>query len=236
MPLVTKHMSWGKKLEKILHHFSRDEIKELEKEGRRLIRDFLNPELEGEGYRCTIIPFEMFEYGFVLTYDFDEQLWMLEVGVMPDFDSPSCTRKRPPKNPGRNRQGSRRKGSKLGRRRPDLAWFRKVAPVLYNITALLAAFWADQHSLFNISELARFIRGIRPLDVRDERISACIRMCNELAEQQSQGCRNLVQLMRSRVNEAFAFLGPLSSFAPFISGDRLWDETLFGALPEPASG
>jgi len=235
MPLVTKRMSWGKKLEKILHHFSPDEMKAIAKEGRRLIRDFLNPELEGEGYRCTLIPFEMFEYGFVLSYDFDEELWMLEVGSEPNFDSPDCTRKRPPKNPGKNRKGSRREGGAHGgRRRPDLAWFAEAETFLYNITALLTAFWANQRLLLIFSDLTRFVRAIEPLHVRDERVWAYIRMCNAIAEQQSQGCRNLVQLMRSKVNEAFSFLGPLSSFSPFIRGERLWDVTLFGALSEPA--
>lgn len=227
MPDVTKRFRWGSSVEAILHHFSTPEIRVLEKHCRKRIRDFTNPELEGEGYRCTVIPFEMFEYGFSLVYDFDEEIWKLEVITQPDFDAPDCNRRRPQPN-GRGGTGGSRRA--VGYERRVVLMLRELAFLAHYVREYLE----DTRTSFVRVEEAR--RKRISAEISTSHVTACIQMLNAFAEQGSHGCTNVVLLVRSKVSAVLSYLGPLFVFADGTPTETLWDPSLFGRRLEPASG
>src|SRR5262245_4770746 len=95
MPYFRRRFRWGESVLAILNHFSTPEVKALHRHCRDLIRNFCDADLEGEGYAPAIIVFEMFEYGFVFTYDGEAEEWVLQVEMHPNFASPDCRRRRP---------------------------------------------------------------------------------------------------------------------------------------------
>ncbi|MCL4714878.1 MAG: hypothetical protein KJZ75_08210 [Hyphomonadaceae bacterium] len=224
---VTKRFRWGPSFENILDHFTTPEIEALRRKCRKLIRDFCDLELEGEGYRCAVIPFEMFHYGFVLAYSFVEEEWALEVLAAPDFGAPDCLRKRPR----RRKDGGARREALIAAWRDVCAWRSAGLTVLYNfvrrIGPALTAFRADEGTMRAFAAPTHEI----PSPIGDS-VAASIRFFNAFAEQQSQGCRNLVQLLRSTASEAVWFLGPLSSFAGRGPAEELWDASLFGGAEQ----
>lgn len=228
MPDVTKRFRWGSSFEAILHHFSTPEIKALQKFCRKRIREFTNPELEGEGYHCSVITFEMFEYGFSLIYDFDEEIWNLEVITHPDFDSPDCGRKRPQPN-GRGGTGGSRRA--VGLERSNLHMMMKAARV---VAQDVQSFLRDTRTGFvRIAAVRAKYRG----DVTAaSRVAAYKPLLNQFAEQGSHGCKNVVLLVQAKVNAALSFLGPLWAFEDFAPTETLWDPALFGRRLEPVSG
>ena len=227
---VTRRFRWGASVENILDHFTTPEIEALRRKCRKLIRDFCDLELEGEGYRCTLIPFEMFYYGFVLAYSFAEEEWALEVLTMPDLGAPDCPRKRPRKR----KDGGARRDATIAAWRGVKAWLSTSLTVLYNFAGCLGpaltAFRADEGTMRVFAQLAPPLHEI-PSSIGDP-VAASIRFFNAFAEQQSQDCRNLVQLLRSTVSEAAWFLGPLSSFTGRGSAEELWDASLFGVAEQ----
>jgi len=232
---VTKRFRWGVSVENILDHFTTPEINALRRHCRKLIRDFCNLDLEGEGYRCTRIPFEMFHYGFVLAYDEEGEHWALEVLIAPDFGDPDCPRKRPRR---RKDGGARRKLANDAWSRRPRAWLERRSEILNDMLAraahLVNAFCTSESCMRALVEPDASFRSVR---VREyERTARYIRLFNAFAEEQSQGCRNLVQLVRLKVNEALSFIGPLSSYPHYgLRANELWDSSLFGEA-EPASG
>lgn len=228
MPDVTKRFGWGVSVEAILHHFATPEIRALEKHCRKLIRDFTNPELEGEGYRCTVIPFEMFEYGFSLTYDFEGETWKLEVIMQPDFDSPDCGRKRPAPG-GRGGTGGGRRAVGYERR----SW-RMLHQMMTGIARELQMFLQDTRTGFarRVEASTKYTQAMEA----STHVTSCIQLLNAFAQQGSHGCKNVVLLVRSKVNTALVYLGPLWSYADYAPSETLWDPGLFGRQIEPASG
>lgn len=233
---VTKRFRWGPRFEKMLDHFSTPEINALRRHCRKLIRDYRNLDLEGEGYHCTRIAFEMFHYGFVLDYDYDDEEWVLDVVFKPNFSDPECPRK-PPRR--RRDGGARRDLSFVNYLRRPRAALEDTFDVLYNtlneIGQTLTAFYADTRGRCDFAGIDRLLRSInRPR--KGGAVAAYIRLFNAFAEEQSQGCKDLVQLLRLSVNEAFAYIGPVSSYSHTArSGRELWDPSLFG-VAEPAGG
>jgi hypothetical protein len=234
---VTRRFNWGVSVQAILDHFLTRELKELRRHCKKLIDDFRLAE-NGEGYRCTIISFEMFEYGFLLSYNHLREEWVLEVVYFPNFGSPECKRKLP------RAGGKRRGGGKSGSSRRTMAWLRNKIEVLYKITAgqigrnltLFLADTATTFSLYNIVSAAQ--RTHIPYIERYE-VSLVIERFRLFAEQQSRGCDDVVQLVRAKVDEAVSFLGPLSSFAlPSFrpAKQELWPAELFGPLEHATSG
>jgi len=240
MPDVTKRFRWGASVLAILHHFSTPEVRVIKKTCKKLIEDFTNPELEGEGYRCAIIPVEICEYGFVLAYNFEAEEWVLEVFTFPDWDSPESKRKRPSDPDGGDKRVA--ETNMNGRRRRDWAWLTDKLEELYKTHAtsgfgpMLTAFRRDTCSMRGLQTFAALLRGNRIPQQAREHVASVIQNFRLLAEQQSQGCKDVVQLVRGKVNEALWFLRPLSSFQmprlQHVNCDVLWDATLFGALPE----
>lgn len=228
MPDVTKRFRWGKSFEAILHHFSTPEIRALEKGCRKKIRDFTNPELEGEGYRCTVIPFEMFEYGFSLVYDFEEEIWKLEVITQPDFGSPGCGRKRPQPN-GRGGTGGSRRAVGFERR-----WVQMLTSYAITVAQDVRVFLADTRTGF--VRFAQVRAKYRSDATTSSHVAACIRLLNIFAEQGSHGCKDAVLLVRAKVSAALSYLGPLWMFEDHAPTETLWDPALFGRRLEPASG
>lgn len=235
---VTKRFRWGDSMLAIEHHFSTPEIKAINKACRKLIEDFVDP--DAEGYRCTIMPLPLFEYGLVLAYSFEEELWVLEVAELPDWGSPDCKRK-PPKGP-RGRRGSKRQvhGEAANWRNSGLASLTDKLGVLYKtLTTLVAgptitAFWRDTSTMRGLrSFIAQISRYPIPLRAH-ERVVHVIEEFRHLADLQSRGCKNVVQLVRGRVNEVLWFLRPLSTYQgsrlQHARRDGLWDAALFGAL------
>lgn len=228
MPDVTKRFRWGITFEAILHHFSTPEIKALQKSCRKKIRDFTNPELEGEGYRCTVIPFEMFEYGFSLVYDFSAETWRLEVITQPDFESPDCGRRRPQPN-GRGGTGGSRRA--VGFERESL---RLLAATVIAVAQDVRAFCEDTRAGFvqTLQVRAKY----RSDAIASSHVVACILLLNLLAEQGSHGCKDVVLLVRAKVSAALSYLGPLWMLEDDAPAETLWDPALFGRRLEPASG
>jgi len=228
MPDVTKRFGWGPSVEAILHHFSTPEIKALGKYCRKLIEDFTNPELEGEGYRCSVVPFEMFEYGFSLNYNFDEEIWQLHVLVMPDFDDPQCPRKRPPPA-GRGGTGGARRA--VGYERGE---WRMLSTVIKNTAREFSTFMRDTRTGF--AHYSKLRTKYIDVAMSSSHVTACIQMLNAFAEQGTHGCKDAVLVVRSKVSTALAYLGPLWSYADCTPSEKLWDPGLFGRQIEPASG
>lgn len=234
---VTGRFRWGPSVQAILFHFLTREIGELRRHCKKLIDDFRSDE-SGEGYRCTIITFEMFEYGFVLAYSYTTETWILEAVYFPNFGAPDCRRKPP------RRRGNPRVIEKIEtKRRPSSAWLGDNLNVLYKITAdqigrKLTLFWADASTILSSHNILGSLQQTRMRYIPQYEVLLVIERFTVFAEQQSRGCDNVVQLVRAKVNEAVSFLGPLSSFAlPDLRRvkQELWDTELFGALPEHAT-
>ncbi|MBC7767746.1 MAG: hypothetical protein H7124_03085 [Phycisphaerales bacterium] len=223
---VTKRFRWGSSVEEILDQFTTPEINTLRRHCRKLIRDFCDLEIAGEGYRCAIIPFEMFHYGFVLAYASESDEWVLDVFSTPALGDPGCPRKRPRK---RKDGGARREIAKLLRRH------KVLYKTLNSLRLKLTATWVENTVMRGFARLKSLLRRVMRLREHG-RASPYILLFNAFAEQQSQGCKNVVQLVRLKVNEALSYIGPVSSYV--VSGrraDNLWDTSLFG-VAEPASG
>jgi hypothetical protein len=240
MAFFRKHFRWGLSVLAILHHFTTPEMRALLKHCRKLIREYCNAAYEGEGYCASIITFEMFEYGFVFAYNYDDEEWVLEVVTFPDWGSPHCKRK-PPRD---NANIERAIETLDNLRRPRMAWLiEDVREMLYETRALgptLNKFWEDIGSGGNIRSVMKMLRKILLPQALRARSSPIIELFTRLAEQQSHDYSDLVQLVRARVNDAVGFLEPLWTF-PFrratrVTFEGLWDVSLFGALPEQASG
>ncbi|HYD88562.1 MAG TPA: hypothetical protein VEA80_13900 [Vitreimonas sp.] len=231
---VTKRFRWGASVEKILDHFTTPEVDTLRRRCRKLIRDFCDLDLEGEGYRCTRIPFEMFHYGFVLAYAVEDAEWVLEVLAVPALGDPDCQRKRPR----RRKDGGARRDAGGGSGTGPKAWLERARDLWRDAGGAgltLTAFWDDARGACGFARIDRLLCSMRRPH-QEVRAAPYIRLFNSFAEQQSQGCRNLVQLVRLKVNTAFAFIGPVSSYAHAIPrADELWDPSLFG-VAEPAIG
>lgn len=230
---VAKHFRWGASVLAILHHFSTPEVRALFRYCRKLIKDFCNPAYEGEGYRASVIPFEMYEYGFVLAYDYDLEEWVLDVVAFPHWGSPHC-RRRPP-----SEGASQRVIAVLdAARRPTLAQLAD------DLTLMVNALHALVPILRSLVSAAPSLRGVAEMlhktprsQSAPPRTSPIIEMFTQLAEQPSHHCVEVVQLVRARLSSAVSFLDPLWTLPP-PSRARFerWDASWFGALPEQASG
>lgn len=236
MRYVRKTFRWGLSVLQILHHFSTPELKALLKYCRRLIRDYCNAAYEGEGYCASIITFEMFEYGFVLAYDYDEEEWILNVVMMPDFDDPHCRRKRPRDDISHERISQILKDLEGH----DWSWLTDNLWMLYrSVVPLLMLFIADTKSGIAFDRVFEMLRKTHALQLHEQRASHVISLFRNLDGEQSHDCRGLVPLSRARVSDAVSFLGPLWfqwTRLDRVSFDGLWDVSLFGALPEQANG
>ena len=240
MAYVRKRFRWGLSVIAILHHFSTPEIRALLKHCRKLIRDYCNAALEGEGYGASIIPFEMFEYGWVFAYNHEKDEWVLEVVTFPDWDSPDCGRRRPPDDGALQRTIDNLKA--LGR--PQIAWLiEDFKSLLYETRALgpiFTKFWEDigtGGNLHTVMEMLRKSRIPHWMQMSDDKTLPSV---NEFAEQPSHDHRHRVQLVLAKVNDPLGFLRPLWTFASqrraHAASDGLWDPALFGALPGQGSG
>jgi hypothetical protein len=235
MQKLRKTFRWGLSVIAILHHFSTPELRALLKHCRQLIRRFCNPAFEGEGYQASIIPFEMFEYGFTLAYDYDEEQWVLDVRAFPDWGSPHC-RRRPPSGEGHQRTVEELLETL---RKPDLsALIHSWKAMLYETRALgslLTKFWSDISTRGDVHSVIQMLREIQIPHAPHERSHHVIQFFRGLAHQ-SHEYRDLVQLVRAKVSDAVWFMGSIWTLPRNVTLEELWDVGLFGALPEEANG
>jgi hypothetical protein len=235
MPYIRKRFRWGASVLGILHHFSTPEVKALGGNCRKLIRDYCTAALQGEGYGASIIPFEMFEYGFVCSYCHTAEEWILEVVTFPDFGSPQCRRK-PPREDGGHPRVSQ---NPVTRRRPGAARLIANLSMLYKKLALgptFTKFWADTSTRISLQRVIEMLHKIRLPQSPPPRAAHIIELFKNLAEQQSHERVDVIELVRAKVNSAVWFLGPLWTYRfrrlRRARLDGLWDVRLFGALPE----
>jgi hypothetical protein len=235
MEKLRKTFRWGPSVIAILHHFSTPEVRALLRQCRLLIRRFCNPAYEGEGYQASIMAFEMFEYGFTLAYDYDDELWVLEVRAFPDWGSPQC-RRRPPAGAGHQRTVETLLELLRG---PDLsALIHSCTEMLYEtraIGALLTKFWSDMSARGKLQSVIEMLRKTQIPHAPYERSHHVIQFFRSLAHQ-SHEYRDLVQLVRAKVSDAVWFLGSVWTWPRSVTLEELWDVGLFGALPEEANG
>jgi hypothetical protein len=240
MAYVKKRYRWGLSVIAILHHFSTPEIRALLKHCRKLIRDYCNVALEGEGYGASIIPFEMFDYGWVFAYDHDGEEWVLDVVTFPDWGAPHCRRRRPREEGAVQRAIENLKA--LGR--PQIEWWiEDVKSLLYETRALgplFTEFWDDISTGGSLHTVMQMFQKVRIPHRSKQGDEKTLPLLNEMAEQPSSYHIHPVQLVHAKVNDALGFLRPVWTFGAHrharATGEGLWDASLFGALPEQGSG
>lgn len=81
MPGITKRFRWGDSVNDNLHLFATGELNAARRKSKKLIKDFTDPELEGEGYRSATFVFDVFTHVFRLAYQYDAEEWVIEVDL-----------------------------------------------------------------------------------------------------------------------------------------------------------
>lgn len=126
---VTKNLRVGDYLNSMLLHFSTPELRKLHKVSRQKIDDFTKSYMQGEGCNTALIIFDLFDFIFVLKYDYKAREWLLELDDSMGYPPPTNT------TPPRRRSQSKSNGStraaqsaiRARRRRPPRAVLRTWA-------------------------------------------------------------------------------------------------------------
>jgi hypothetical protein len=231
MPEIRKWYRWGESALTVLHHFAPKEIKAINKECRRLIRLYSSLIRRGEGYEAGIIQLPAYEYEFVLLYAYGEELWVLELVGLPNFDSPDCVRRRP--------KGDLYRFERLWDEAVDAIrdWLAATGALLggalHAVGRRFAVFLAETRTMRSLPLTAVWNRALHCFEARQGRFVNLALTRN--SPKTSYGCGQIVQLVRTCPNGALGFLGPLWGFE-LPRWDGRWDASWFGVLPEHING
>ncbi|MBY0564000.1 MAG: hypothetical protein K2P58_07415 [Hyphomonadaceae bacterium] len=199
------------------------EIKAINREAKRKIKDFF---AVGEGYHTSSIPFVLFACGFILIYAFEEECWILDIVSMPPDGPYDPNRKRRRRQKGYERvieaifEGLRQAlGDGVG----------AAGALLYNtartIGPRIAVFWRNIDGRQGwADDMERpALTDSEPMPSRSGHASGVY--------------VQVVQLVRARVSTSLTFLGSIWVLQPehCARGDKQWDISLFGPLPEQVS-
>lgn len=138
MPGITKRFRWGDSVNNNLHLFATGELNAARRRSKKLIKDFTDPELEGEGYRSATFAFPIFDHVFRLAYQYDAEEWVLDVDLSEDDLDPS-TQKSKGKSAGAAYSPRRRRDGGNGGANPSEG--QSSAPVFVTAAALWS--WAE---------------------------------------------------------------------------------------------
>lgn len=106
-------LKWGESFLALLSELKAPQIKAIERECRRLLRELAAFSQGPKSGWSQRIYFEMFDYGFVLQYDLAEELWVLDVEKLPT---------------GKGRRARRRMTKAFGSKRSIQALPERVRP------------------------------------------------------------------------------------------------------------
>ena len=225
MPDMRKGCRWSEGALAARSLFTTPEVTELTRAIKTKIGDFFR---YGEGYHTTTIPFTRFACDFVLTYSFEEEIWIFDIVYIPPAG---------PQGPGPNKRGRRRNGYERviaalfdDFRQFGEDWVGAAAALLYSIGPRIAAFCADVRVRQGfVGELKFFVTATH------ERFAPAAHICVPAAGRSSNAGGQVVQLVQKPLGTLLTFLGQMWAWErPLrrLKNEDLWDIAWFGAPPE----
>lgn len=196
---VMRWFRWGVSALAVEDHFATKEVKHINKECERVTRVYSG----GEGYQASKIPLPLFEYGFVLIYSYEEELWVLELESLPDFDSPDC-RRRPPRARRCARPRADERSLMDDPEGGPLAWILQILYETPPVGPMLAPFRDDLAIMIEIVS-GRALSAARPATAPAE--EGFIAMFTNLAVQPSHVCGEFVRFVQDGMDCACDLLG-----------------------------
>lgn len=242
---VTKNLRVGDYLNSMLLHFSTPELRDLHRVSRQKIADFTKSYMQGNGCNTALIIFDLFDFTFILKYDYKAREWVLELDDSMGYPPPANTK------PPRRRSQSKSNGSTRAaqsaiparRRRPPRAVLRTWARVVMRKISQSAAYkmWMaflddvetrPSMDLARREEITQFQHELSLLKVR---VRACVQRTARLTERaaacvRSGSARRTIASLNGNSPTLIEMFAQLQDSQPSFGERRLVRRRLSGPL------